>query len=268
MNRKILFILFFVVSVAYVNAQVKIGENPEDIHGNSILELDSNNKALVITRMSTAQMNAITPLAGAMVYNTTRNCIYTFNGTVWKSLCSVIDKGNGTPIINSTTTAGDVYVDASTGTIYTFNGTTWIKNNKANANNGLTVDNATNTVQLGGTLTKPTTITTTATNTLTIKGLPNGDITKDEVVTVDSTTGQFKKIQTTNLFREEERITIAANNGDRQFPTAVPISDAKKVNVYRNGVRISFTVVDNNTIEVEPEAVCYKNDKIRVVQFY
>ena len=309
-------LLFFLFINLSLFAQVKIGDNPSSIHTNSILELESSDKALVISRMSGAQMNAITPLRGALVFNTDDNCVFMYNGTTWRSLCNTgaginvttsntvpttnnlgdfwinnsnppntitsiwdgtnwisIDnnprRGNGAP---DTTTApnpaaGDVYVDNTSGNIYAYNGTTWINaNTTITANNGLLID-ATNTIQLGGVLIKPTVITTDAINTIAIEGLQNGDTTQDDIVTINKTTGQLRKVSSSSLFREEVA-EITATDGQLQFNPAILISDSKKVNVYRNGVRIDFTVVNNTTIEIEPEAVCYAGDEIRIVQFY
>ncbi len=89
--------LLFVLLVSYflstsVSGQVKIGDNPNQINPSSLLELESNSKVLVITRVTNAEMLAITPLQGALVYNTTRNCVYQYTGITWVSLC---DNGNG-----------------------------------------------------------------------------------------------------------------------------------------------------------------------------
>ena len=64
-------ILFFILLNISLYSQVKIGNNPSVIHSNSILELESTDKVLVISRMSGAQMSAIVPIRGALVYNTT-----------------------------------------------------------------------------------------------------------------------------------------------------------------------------------------------------
>ncbi|MFV0564250.1 MAG: hypothetical protein ACK5NB_00295 [Flavobacteriaceae bacterium] len=84
--KKIL-LCVFVLSSAWSFAQVKIGDNPNVIDANSILELEGNDKVFVLTRITDAQMNALTPLAGALVYNTDFQCLYQFNGTSWEGLC-------------------------------------------------------------------------------------------------------------------------------------------------------------------------------------
>ncbi|MGB5479483.1 MAG: hypothetical protein WBM91_00275, partial [Eudoraea sp.] len=110
MNLKKLLFALLVVSSTLATAQVKIGENPNNINSASILELESSNKALVLTRLTTAQMQSITPLRGALVYNIDNQCVFMYNGTQWNDLCNgsgstpgtftFVDNGNGTFTIN------------------------------------------------------------------------------------------------------------------------------------------------------------------------
>ena len=310
------FLLLLLVGSFSVFSQVKIGDNPSVINPNSLLELESSNKALVLSRLTSAQINAITPLYGALVYNIDEKCIYMFQGVSWRSLCdngtsvttsttqpTVNNKGdiwinNSTPrnIIslwdgsnwlpinsnpksgagdpNSLSTLnpkiGDIYVDETNGDIYIYNGTSWANNtssNKVSVANGLTID-AANKIELGGALTKATTLATNATNTLAITGLEKTvAVDANEIVVIDKSTGILKKMEASALLREEE-IVVTATNGQVQFSPPYPIVNPKQIDVYRNGVRIAFTVVDTTTIELEPEAICYLGDKIRIVQFY
>ncbi|TVZ08990.1 hypothetical protein JM80_1501 [Cellulophaga sp. RHA_52] len=93
--KKLIFGLFLSTCLfTSIQAQVKIGENPENLHFNSVLELESTSKALVITRMSTLQMNAITPLNGAVIYNTDTRCLHYYNDTEWINLCEAENAGN------------------------------------------------------------------------------------------------------------------------------------------------------------------------------
>lgn len=319
MRRRLLFsLILFCAIIIPTFSQVKVGENPSSIHSSSILELESSDKVLVISRMTDTQMNTIQPLRGALVFNTDQNCVFMYDGTSWISLCdgdsgntresikvttsstaptdnnvgdfwindtlnnttSIWDgtnwisidnnprKGNGSP--NASTapnpTPGDVYVDTTTGIIYAYDGTTWVTSNStASANNGLLI-NASNTIQLGGVLIQPTTIETNTTNTLAVTGLENGDTTSDDIVTVDRTTGVLKKITSSNLLREEVT-EITATDGQVTF-TGLTLYTTDKINVYRNGVRIDFTVDNATTITIEPDAVCYAGDEIRIVQLY
>ena len=77
-------ILFYSLSLS---GQVKIGFNPETIDPGSILELESDSKVLVISRLTDSAMNALIPLRGALVYNTDAGCIYYFDGSRWINLC-------------------------------------------------------------------------------------------------------------------------------------------------------------------------------------
>jgi len=80
--------LVFIFLLAHFTwAQVKIGDNIDTIDQSSLIELESLTKVLVVTRVSTTQMNTITPLNGALVYNTDENCLYQFRNDAWVSLC-------------------------------------------------------------------------------------------------------------------------------------------------------------------------------------
>ncbi|CAM1346596.1 hypothetical protein [Tenacibaculum crassostreae] len=313
MKRKLLLLLFLLSFTTISFTQVKVGDNPSSIHTSSILELESSDKVLVISRMTNAQMNTVQPLRGALAFNTDQNCVFMYDGNVWRSLCNTgaginvttsataptinnlgdfwindtqnnatyiwdgtswisIDnnprRGNGAP--TSTTapnpTSGDVYVDSSTGNIYAYDGTTWVNSNTTpTANNGLLI-NAGNTIQLGGALIQPTIISTDITNTLAITGLQNGDTATDDIVTVDRTTGVLKRTSASNLLREEVTEIIATDN--QVTFSGLTLYTTDKINVYRNGVRIDFTIINPTTIEIESAATCYAGDEIRIVQLY
>ena len=71
MRTKLLLSLLFLGAQAIVSAQgLKLGNNPEQLDAASLLELESTSLVFVPTRMNTSQMNAITPLDGALIYNT------------------------------------------------------------------------------------------------------------------------------------------------------------------------------------------------------
>lgn len=319
MKRIILFLLLLVFTSVLTYSQVKIGDNPSQIHGNSILELESTDKVLVISRVTNTQMTAIKPLRGALVYNIDEECVFMYSGTNWRSLCnsgtlsgtkvttqptvptqnnamgdfwinnarnnatSIYDgtnwvaidnspiKGNGAPDITKVPNpiAGDIYVNQKTGSIYAYDGSAWVSSGaNIKANNGVLL-NANNTLQLGGAIVKPTIIETDAINTFGIKGLQKGDVTKEDIVTVDKATGEFRKVSSYNLLKEEVIKRIADDN-QLEF-AQVDLKTKDKVNVYRNGVRIDFEIKGNlgdAKIILEPEAKCYAGDEIRIVQFY
>ncbi|SHJ70720.1 Collagen triple helix repeat-containing protein [Maribacter aquivivus] len=69
-------------------AQIKIGDNPENINSSSLLELESTTHTLVVSRISSSQMQTINALRGALVYNTDIECLFFFDGTQWNNLCN------------------------------------------------------------------------------------------------------------------------------------------------------------------------------------
>ena len=88
MRTAYLILIMILATVYSVEAQVKIGDNPQNIDPNSVLELESSSRVLVISRMGDAQMNSLNPLRGAMVYNTDTQCVHYYDGTQWVNLCS------------------------------------------------------------------------------------------------------------------------------------------------------------------------------------
>ena len=205
-----------------------------------------------------------------LVYNTSNTAdlnpgYYFWDGTQWSPLgADSVYSGTGGPTPSTPNAPGDgsIYVDESTGDLYTFNGSNWIKQS-ITATNGLSLANQ--QIKLGGELNSPTTIKTSPINTLSIEGLENDDSPKVMLV-VDPESGVLKTSKISNQFKEEIVLHVATD-GQTQFQTPETISDPKKVNVYRNGVRIDFTPINNNTIALEQGVVCYANDEVRIVQF-
>ena len=63
-----------------------------------------------------------------------------------------------------------------------------------------------------------------------------------------------------------EQVVVTAVDGQLLFTTPLPITDIQKIDVYRNGARISFTRINGTTIQIDKEAICYLGDEIRIVQ--
>lgn len=120
-------------------------------------------------------------------------------------------------------------------------------------------------MKLGGRLAEPTKITTSVTNTLSIEGLTPSHLIDDEIVMVEKETGILRRKSVSSFIRREEAIWFAEDY-QSQFTTPNPINNPAKLDVYRNGIQIDFTVIDATTIELE--TICYANDKIRIVQLY
>jgi microcystin-dependent protein len=87
MKMQSFFTLVCVLSLSGVQAQVGIGtDNPSS---KAVLHLESSDKGLIIPKMTTAQMSAMSlspvPENGTMVYNTDSNEIYTYYNSLWYS---------------------------------------------------------------------------------------------------------------------------------------------------------------------------------------
>ncbi|MFT4832972.1 MAG: hypothetical protein ACI815_002635, partial [Psychroserpens sp.] len=104
MKLKVVFLFIGLVLGSYSHAQIKIGDNPQNINAASVLELESTSRALVLTRVNNTQMNAINPLQGALVYNTETKCVHYYDGGQWLNICdaltnsvniSMVDNGDG-----------------------------------------------------------------------------------------------------------------------------------------------------------------------------
>ena len=224
-----------------------------------------NGGASVITSAIIPIVNQV----GDIWIDTTRNEINIWNGTNFVLIDRNPASGNGTPspLTISNPIAGNLYVDRDNGNLYTYDGNNWIfQGNTAQAANGLT-KTITNIIELGGVLTRPTLIETDNTNTLAIEGLETVNDSKNMLVTVDTTTNILKRSSFSSLIQKEEILNIA-NKGQNLFNTPLSITDSKKIDVYRNGVKIDFTVIDSNTIALNPEATCFQNDEIRIIQFF
>ena len=136
------------------------------------------------------------------------------------------------------------------------------------ASNGVSLNDG--KIKLGGNLTEPTIITTDNTNSLAIKGLQNSTDTEDQVVLLDKNSGILKQRDLKSLITssQSKEVVFLANDGQVEFTTPLKIRNKENINVFRNGINISFEVINDTTIKLEPEAICYKNDKIRIVQLY
>jgi hypothetical protein len=93
---KKLFASFLILSVMHTQAQVKIGNNPNTINANSLLELESTNKGFLPPRVALNSLSSVSPLSGTvptgmLVFSTGGSLIdgyYYWNGTVWVMLAN------------------------------------------------------------------------------------------------------------------------------------------------------------------------------------
>ncbi|MDB2606853.1 collagen-like protein [Zobellia sp.] len=209
-------------------AQVKIGDDVSTIHEASLLELQSTSKAFVLTRVTTTQMANITPLNGALVYNTDTNCVHAFNGTTWQNLCNT-NAGSVSVVDNEN---GSFTITASDGSTYTSPDFADLKG-ETGLQGPAGVDG-----QIG------------------LQG-PSGE---------DGEMGPQGPAGEDGTEIQQEQIVILASNGQTHFQTPALITDEEKIEVFRNGIRVDCTAVNQNTIALESGVICYQNDNIRIVQ--
>ena len=96
-KMKSLFLLSLTLLYSCISlAQVKIGGDPKIIHPHSLLELKSNTKALVLTVVTDLEMQAITPLNGALVFNIDQGCVFFYHQR-WMPLCEFTPPTTPTP---------------------------------------------------------------------------------------------------------------------------------------------------------------------------
>lgn len=125
-------------------AQVKVGDNPTTINANSVLEIESADKGLLLPRIALTSLTSPAPLAnhveGMQVYNTSDDVlndlapgIYYNDGTKWKRANNEVQRniidGDGPPS-NPCSNPGEMYTDTTTGSptegeIWICSGGTW-----------------------------------------------------------------------------------------------------------------------------------------------
>ena len=125
--------LFFTGQTA-LNAQVKIGDNPNTINVNSLLELESTNKGFLPPKVALTSVSSPSPLAapvpsGMIVYNsggTINKGTYQWNGAKWQSFSMDNAVRNNFVLVKS---AADFpapvngVITLVAGTLYEINGT-------------------------------------------------------------------------------------------------------------------------------------------------
>jgi|GEM_PF-937892 len=83
------------VSRVVVKDAGKVGINNATPDVSSSLDVVSTTSGVLIPRMTTAQYTAIAnPATGLLVYSTSNNRFYYYNGTQWVSLISIVGGGN------------------------------------------------------------------------------------------------------------------------------------------------------------------------------
>lgn len=99
----------------YVNKNLFIGDS-NSFDSSAVLEIQSTTQGLLFPRMTTSERTSIsTPAAGLMVYDTTKNALYYYNGSSW--VIMVRNMEDDSNIIIGNNTSGDSITTGAVGNI-------------------------------------------------------------------------------------------------------------------------------------------------------
>ncbi len=91
---------------AFITGSMILGASSGSPVASSILDIQSTTKGILITRMTTTQMNAISsPATGLLIFNTTTNSLWRYTGSAWIDNSSSAISGTAT---NDNATAGNI----------------------------------------------------------------------------------------------------------------------------------------------------------------
>jgi hypothetical protein len=134
MKKSLLLCAVTVCGFLTASAQIKIGDNPNTINSNSLVEMESTNKGLLAPRVALSDVNSVSPLsgtvpAGMIVYSTggvVTDGFYFWSGTKWLAVQSSANVRSNYVLVKS---ASDLpapvggIITLAAGTTYEVNGT-------------------------------------------------------------------------------------------------------------------------------------------------
>ncbi len=132
--KKVLALCVVMLGTLCMQAQVKIGNNPDNMDSNALLEMETTNKGLLAPRIAINDVNSASPLiapvtAGMIVYSqggTVANGFYFWNGSQWLQVQSSANQRSNYVLVKS---AADLpapvggVITLVAGTTYEVNGT-------------------------------------------------------------------------------------------------------------------------------------------------
>ena len=164
-TKKFMFASLLLLVIGSMNAQIKIGDNIENIDSNAILELESTSQGVLFPRMSSAQRDSAfgqdAPV-GLFIYNTDVAGFQFFheevvNGTptgnkIWSTLQSGVSSGSTNP---TTVAVGAVFYNTVNTQLQYWDGSAWVALNLGGASSAtstLTLDGSDLSISNGNTI--------------------------------------------------------------------------------------------------------------------
>lgn len=227
--KKILLFIAFVAGVAGTARAQKSVTRVVDNKGTIKWVLDSATSVIVNTKNGLTKSGDTLKLGGTLTETTT----IATSATQFFQLTG-LQSGSRTDsllVINNTTGQVKKMSVADMMSVY--------------ASNGLT--KVADSIQLGGTLSKPTSITTSATNTLALPGLQSG-VATDSIVVIDPATGVLKRTSLSSVAN-----AIKAGNGLNKSGDTIKLGGtlSENTNITLGGRSLTLTTGASDSIMIQ-----------------
>lgn len=134
MKKLTILALVALVQICSLHAQVKIGGINASLSTRSILELESDSLAMLITRLDDTQRDAVTSWeVGHIIFNLTESCFQFYDGTNWECIINTVQNRSAIkyPAItnsvaqNLSPESGLTIYNSTLSCLQVFNGTRW-----------------------------------------------------------------------------------------------------------------------------------------------
>ncbi|NDC76787.1 MAG: hypothetical protein EBZ67_02765 [Chitinophagia bacterium] len=249
-------------------AQMKIGDNARTLNPDAILEMESGNKGLILPRVSLRSTSVSDPLrtftVGMMVYNTsTANNvspgIYVSDGVRWikaSENATIPDSASGQNVFwslrgNASVTASHFLGSINAAPVIIKTGNAERLRVSENGWVGVGTASPRAALHLKG--------------QLVIDSIGVGNAATDKWLVANPADGRVKLLSNAPFMTGTQSILLTVGaNGQILFQTPAAITDPNRIFLYRNGVMISFSV--NNGNSIISEIPCMAGDQVRIIQ--